>query len=168
MKKDRELSSGAALVGSVSNFLIENSVLDGNGDTPLCAAAGHDPQQCHNFYFAITNPCKAVKNYIVRNNEIRNAPGYGIHMRSTCSASDTFSGFVVEGNNFVSNCSHIMLNASAPGMRIEGNTFDSRQPCPPSNMSNVNKVNINLRYNWGPEPSAQNNQTFGPYPMYRR
>lgn len=154
--------------GSVSNLLVENSKLDNNGNTPLCAAAGHNPQQCHNFYFAITSSCRPVNNYVIRNNEIRNAPGYGIHMRSTCSARDTFSGVVVEGNNFASNCSHIMLNASAPGMRIVGNTFDSRQPCPPSNMSPANKVNINLNYNQGPAPTVKDNRAFGPYPMYRK
>ena len=64
--------------------------------------------------------------------------------------------------------SHIILNTYAPGMRIENNIFDSRASCPPSNMSSVNKVNINLRYNYGPEPIVNGNTSLGPYPMYRR
>lgn len=156
--------------GSVNNLTLENNVFDRNGDTPLCVAGGHTPQQCHNLYLAITDGtgCKPVSGYIIRGNEINYTPGYGIHLRSTCAFSDSFSGVVVEDNTFTGNCSHIIVDTNAPGMRIEGNTFDSRQSCPPSNMSGINKVNINLRYNWGPEPSAQNNQTFGPYPMYRR
>lgn len=155
------------LCSSCDDMLVEGSMIERNGQN-CSAGSPATPKHCHNIYVDV-HPWRCTNvSLTVKDSVIATVPGFGLHLKSYQCGNNRIENVVVDNVVFASNCAHILASGNVSGWLVSNTVFDSRVSCPPSDTSNSDKVNINVYYNSGTNPTLTNVQSLGPYPMWRQ